>query len=430
MNRQLRRVNVTIPALFLLPFLLQPVYATEPPIAKVNGTLSEVDGLRVLRVWGTPEERGFAHGYLLAETIKELANSYLAEGPLGGSLDHYTEEMLPKLKRMKIDPRHEAEMRGILAGLEARLGGPAEIEFLKRSLKYEDIVAINCTGDLIRSGCSSFAAWDDMTKGSDTIAGRNMDWPELASMIKTQIVLVNAPSADGGAKGWVALTWPAYVGCLTAMNSEGVTVATHDVGGRTSSVTSGFTPYGWIFRRAAESAAAHTAFEDIARMLRGEISIVGNNMMVNRPFADGQPAAAVIEFDGDLTNGQGVTVRLPQADSRHLVCTNHFRERSEARACPRYEQLSGVISRIARSEGKRHVTMDRAWKMLAGVSFVDLITYHSVVFEPNKRLMHVAFAEPGRNAPTCKHVTLDVAKLLAGDYPGGRRLSVTGESER
>ncbi|MGB2988317.1 MAG: hypothetical protein WBE26_20800, partial [Phycisphaerae bacterium] len=66
------------------------------------------------------------------------------------------------------------------------------------------------------------------------------------------------------------------------------------------------------------------------------------------------------------------------------------------------------------------LTTKRAWNMLGGVSIEGIITHHSVVFEPNKRLMHVAFAENGKHAPKCKAVTLDVAKLLAGDYPGGK----------
>jgi hypothetical protein len=420
MNRSMRIGSIAICALFLLPFLTQPVYATEPSITKVNGTLSEIDGLPVLRVWGTPEERGFAHGYLLADTIKAMVNSFLAEGPLGGSLEHYTKEMLPKLARMKIDPAYEAEMYGILAGIESRLGGPVEVEFLRRPLKYEDILAINCTGDVTRFACSSFAAWDEMTEDGHTIAGRTMEWPELSSLIDRQIVLVNAPSADGRTKGWVAITWPSYVGCITGMNSEGVTVATHDADGRPPSVTSRFTPSAWTFRRAVESAAADTAFEDIARVVRAEVSIVGENMMVSRPFANGQPAAAVIEFDGDLTTGQGVTVRLPLADLRYLVCTNHFVERGKPRPCLRYERLEGVLDRISGSQGKRHVTIDQAWKMLADLEVPDTIMYHSVVFEPNRRLMRVAFAKPGVDAPKCKHVTLDVTRLLAGDYPGGK----------
>lgn len=420
MKRRMWNASVAIYALLLVPFLTQPVHATEPPSTKVKGILSEIDGLPVLRVWGTPKERGFAHGYLLADTIKTMANSFLAEGPLGGSLEHYTQEMLPKLKRMKIDPAYEAEMQGILAGIESRLGGPAEIEFVGRPLKYEDILAINCTGDLTRFACSSFAAWDEMTKNGHTIAGRSMEWPELSSIIEKQIILVNTPSADGGAKGWVAITWPSYVGCITGMNSEGVNVATHDARGRPSSVTSGFTPSAWTFRRAVELAAADTAFEDIARVVRAEVSAVGENMVVSRPSAKGQPAAAVIEFDGDQTTGQGVTVRLPRADLHYLVCTNHFVERGKPRPCVRYERLEGVLGQISGSKGKRHVTLKRAWKMLGDLEVPDTIMYHGVVFEPNKRLMHVAFAKPGVDAPKCRHVTLDVTRLLAGDYPGGK----------
>ncbi len=47
------------------------------------------------------------------------------------------------------------------------------------------------------------------------------------------------------------------------------------------------------------------------------------------------------------------------------------------------------------------------------------IAYHNVVFEPNRQLMHVALAKSRTNAPNCGHVTLDVTKLLAGDYAGG-----------
>jgi len=68
--------------------------------------------------------------------------------------------------------------------------------------------------------------------------------------------------------------------------------------------------------------------------------------------------------------------------------------------------------------------IDGAWKILrsvarpSGVVF-HLVTYHSVVFEPNKRRMHVAFSKNGRPAPQCEPVTLNIAELLAGDCVGG-----------
>ena len=52
-----------------------------------------------------------------------------------------------------------------------------------------------------------------------------MGWSGLLSIIETQIVLVNARSADCDVKGWLAITWPMYLGCVTGMNSKRVTVA-------------------------------------------------------------------------------------------------------------------------------------------------------------------------------------------------------------
>ncbi len=401
----------TISLLSLL--LTLPVLAGPPDVA-VTGSLTQVDGIDVLRVWGTPQQRGFAHGYLLADTIPSMIDQFLAHGPLGGTTDRYKRYVLPKLARMKVDPRHEAEMRGILEGLEAKLGRSPQIPFLGRALRYDDIVAVNCTSDFIRSGCSSFAAWGDMTADGHTIAGRNMDWPVVPALLDTLIVMVNTPSEDGDDLGWVSVTWPTYVGCLTGMNAEGVSVATHDAGGRPPSGSRGFTPYSWTFRRALESAHPTSAVDDIAQVIRRHTSIVGNNMMMTRPFTGSGTGALVLEFDADQAESGGLTIRRPEEGNTFVVCTNHFRQRSKPTPCRRYAGLTSTLGKIAKSGGSRSVTLDRGWKMLRGVSMDGILTYHSVIFEPNKRLMHVAFTQKGEHAPKCKKVTLDVTELLTG----------------
>ena len=421
MKSELRKVHVIVRALLLLSFTATAALAEGPPAEKVNGALAEIEGLSVLRVWGTPQERGYAHGYLMAEQIVSVLDQYLKDGPLGqGSIERYEQQTPPKLARMKIDPSYEAEMLAILEGIEARLGGPAEMSILGRPLRYEDIVAVNCTGDLSRSGCSSLAAWGKMTPDGGTIGARNMDWPVIPCLLDTQIVLVNVPEADSGKLGWVAVTWPTFVGTLTGMNAEGLTVATHDAGGHAPSITGGFTPYGWIFRRALEEGHAATAKDDIARVIREGVSIVGNNMMVTRPFTGNGPGAYVFEFDGCVSRDGGLTVREPEAGEPFLVCTNHFCKRAQPRECSRFGKLSRTLETIAKSDGQRHVDTKRAWKSIRGVSFDDILTYHSAVFEPNKGLMHVAFTKSEKHAPRCKKVTLDVQQLLAGDYPGGK----------
>lgn len=394
-------------------------YADEGAKPEINGTLTEIEGMTVLRVWGTPHERGYAHGYLMAEQIAAILDQYLRDGPLGeGSIEHYEKQTLPKLARMKIDPVHEAEMRAILAGIEARLGGPAEMPVLGRTLRYEDIVAVNCTGDLCRSGCSSFAAWGEMTPDGSTIGARNMDWPVIQCLLDTQIILVNVPEPDSGKLPWVSITWPTYVGGITGMNSEGVAVATHDSGGYPPSITGGFTPYGWTFRKALEEGHAATTRDDIARVIREGVSIVGNNMMVTRPFTGDGPGAYVFEFDGYLSLDGGLTIREPEPGNPFLVCTNHFRKRAQPVECVRFGRLSRMLGSVAKKTGQYHVDTKRAWKSIGGVSFDDNLTYSSAVFEPNKGLMHVALTKSKRHAPKCKKITLNVADLVAGKFPG------------
>jgi hypothetical protein len=132
------------------------------------------------------------------------------------------------------------------------------------------------------------------------------------------------------------------------------------------------------------------------------------------------PGAVVFEHDSDLAKGSGLTVREPDGSDAFLACTNHSRQRYEPRPGIRYPKLNTGLERIAGSKEKYHLTVKRAWNMLKGVSIEGILTHHSTVFEPNKRLMHVALAEGGKHAPQCKKVTFDVAKLIAGEYPGGK----------
>src|SRR4030042_4379008 len=50
---------------------------------QVKGELTFIDGKRVLRVWGTHYEMGYAHGYLLAAEIVDMLEEYM----LGKLLD-------------------------------------------------------------------------------------------------------------------------------------------------------------------------------------------------------------------------------------------------------------------------------------------------------------------------------------------------------
>ena len=56
--------------------------------------------------------------------------------------------------------------------------------------------------------------------------------------------------------------------------------------------------------------------------------------------------------------------------------------------------------------------VESAWNLLRTVrNGGDFLTEIAVVFEPEKKLMHVALAGPGVNAHECNRVTLNIEEL-------------------
>jgi hypothetical protein len=321
---------------------------------------------------------------------------------------------------MSIAGKRKQELQGILDGIEARFGGTPVVAALFREITYDDLLAMNCVADALASACSSFVAWGPLTADGNTLAGRNLDWNLISTLFGQELIMVQAPDPAGPALGWVSITWPGLIGCYTGMNSEGVTVSVHDAPAGRALEGKGFIPRTFALRDAIEAAKAASAIDDIKRVLRARAVTVGNNVPVAMPFAGKAPPAVVFEYDGNVAQSDGVTVRLPDG-SGYQVCTNHYRSRAQPTPCSRYDSLSERLA--SASKQRKPLKIEDAWSMLEAVAFTGQgmrakITFTGVVFEPNKRKMHVAFATPGTPAPFGKRVTLDVVKLLR--EAGGR----------
>ena len=394
-----------------LALLLAPARADSPDRSRVKGSISEVDGLRVLRVWGTPREQGFAEGYLAGEDEAKLLDLYLKGQGGADAAKAYEVASFMMLSKMKILPRFKEEMEGMIEGMQARHVGVVAV--LGRPLEYRDLVAVNCIPETVRMGCSSFAVWGDRTKSGDTIAGRNLDWYENPALKGSQMVVARLAGADS--MSWVSVTWPGFVGCLTGMNAEGVTLAVHDAPSELATDAGNLTPRGLALREALECAHAGSAINDMTRVLRRRTSMVGSNIAVAMPFTGSGPASAVFEYDGVLDDVHGVTVRIGDAkdggSTTCQVCTNHYRSRASPISCDRYSRLTDALDGL-KHQGKP-IDVPTAWTLLRDVAMSGrVVTYQSVVFEPNRRLMHVAVSADGRPAMMSKPVTLDVAELL------------------
>lgn len=398
-----------------------PALGHEPPA--VSGELISVGSVRVLRVWGTPRERGHAHGYLLAEDIVRLLDGYLKEAEVTGGVEAY-QRRLPHLGRtFVVQPRYEEELRGVAEGIAAHLGPKAIVPSLGRAIGYEDILAINCIPDSARMGCSSFAAWGPLTKDGGTISGRNLDWHRIAALRGTEVVIANTSEPASGAIGWVSITWPGFIGCSTGMNATGVTLAIHDVQDGSRSTNSTITPRCLILREAIETCKPPYVVSDVESAIRRRTFLVSTNVLIAGTSAvDIEPVCSVAECDGNRADGDGLTDRQERPETRKKdvqlkrfsICTNHFRKRAAPLPCSRYEKIRNWLNVM--SDTEKRITLPDAWLILRFVACRGaddpLETYQSVVFEPNHRRMHVAFSAEGKPAADRPPVTLDVARLL------------------
>lgn len=61
----------------------------------INGILIEVGGIPLLRLWGTPQEQGFAHGYLIGDDIVSMLDDFLEHEIRGLTADVWENNLIP-----------------------------------------------------------------------------------------------------------------------------------------------------------------------------------------------------------------------------------------------------------------------------------------------------------------------------------------------
>ncbi len=89
-------------------------FLVAPVSAQVNGTLEDIEGKTVLTVWGTHEERGYAHGFLLAEESKEIFQSYVLGHVCGGQAWLYDSMRSFFEDYYSVEERYECEAQAVV----------------------------------------------------------------------------------------------------------------------------------------------------------------------------------------------------------------------------------------------------------------------------------------------------------------------------
>lgn len=388
--------------------------SAHPP---VSGSRDSRNGVTIVQVWGNPFERGFAHGYLMADEIRAfLINGMFNEARLKSRGAYETIVLHGLLNLMEIEPRFTEEIRGLHQGMLAQLGTKGmHVDWLERGVSVPDLTVYNCFADFFGLMCSTFTVWGGLS-AEGVLTARNLDYPLEADLRLGQFLLVQLGQTDGR-KDFVSLNWPGQVGCVTAMNADGVTLAIHDTPGVLFDPALKYRPRLLQMRSAIEAAAGPSAFRDAARALASGPTIVGNNVHMSRPARLGTQPAAVLEYDGRTDKGPGVTIRTaadnaPGVPDRALICTNHYRARRSAVPCDRFAKMQAALRQ--RADAKEPLSIRHARALMSSVArrYERLFTLHTVYFLPDRRELELSVSTRTTPAAEIEPVRFSLKDLL------------------
>ena len=390
------------------------------PGTEVNGSLEEIKGVTVLRVWGSRQEMGYAYGYLLAERLTDVINELLFDYLLK---NYSYEEVVNKMKEYIIwPPGYEEEMNAVIAGMKDKLGKlpvitHKSIQSGSKEVNADMIALLNSSRDLvdIRPGCSAFAVWGEGTGDNQTRAGGNSDRAEDGDILsKYTIIIVRKP--DYG----LATVNAFFVGALgfsRGMNEKGVVCCPTGVDSGPDA-SGECNPLINLRDLMEQLESGPNMVQNIVQFFEARPRCGANSIV----YAQGKPTwsnatndqmGVVIECDCN-----GVTARLPSYNSQintpfetAVITANEYLQREGCshteNSTQRYNNMVQVLQ-----NNKINGISDMQKVLQASQQGCTII---SVYLEPDAKKIHVAFHKQGDPpSPSMTPVTFTWDELFSG----------------
>ncbi len=357
-----------------------------------NGRVENHGGLRVVHLWGTPEQRGRAHAELLGDEIAKLIRREFdyrfGRAPLLLAL---VRGMLPRVVRYPDAMR--AELAAMFETMQAS-GADLSMPTFKRDMDLRDLLVMNALDIFGTMGCSGFTIWGERVAGGGVLTCRNFDWPVSGNyLVDNCFLLVQHPHQG---QSFATLTWPGYAMAVTGVNAAGVCVFLHVGNGRrTLTPRKGSLPTATAARLILEGAKVANGFQ-LARKVLAQTSPPASYLtrVVLPTTPPGQPGPVRV-FEADH---RSVTER---SEERLCVVTNHFVEAGDPDEVGRdsggrFQKLTNCLREYLGADDQQ-VSLGETWQALGRVekSGRRFATLHSMVFRRQPWVFEVALGDVG-----------------------------------
>jgi isopenicillin-N N-acyltransferase like protein len=356
-------------------------------------------GLYELYVGGAPFEQGVINGKLTKELVvrqEDYFNEQINKMIPSKATREYLKYFIAWFNR-DLDKNIAEEYRDEIFGVSES----ASDKYQYLGSNYQRILNYHAAHDIghavqnmVVVGCTSFGTWNEKSEDSTMIIGRNFDFYVGDKFAQDKIVAFFSPAQ--GHK-FMTVTWGGFIGAVSGMNEEGLSVT---INAAKSSYPSGSaTPVSIVAREILQYAKNINEAIAIARK---------RDMFVSESFLVASAAdnkAVVIEKTPE-------TLDVYDPNKNFIVCANHFQSKrlgrsekniqqiNESASPYRYQRLMELLDANGKNTVEKTVRILRDRRGLRNADIGEgnekainqLIAHHSIVFEPQKRMVWVSTA--------------------------------------
>lgn len=394
------------------------------PAVEIKAELEKINGIRVLHLHGNSYEKGYGHGYLLADEIFELLENYMLGRMYLVEGYEFTNFLLAY--NGKLPPAYHIELTGLYNGIrDARGDKGIYSRKLGREFNMVDLLRWNSIEIFPMSFknsafseppamCSSVSAWGGGTEDGSVIVARNLDFglPEPRMEQHSLLIAYHNTCWLFPKKSWVSFGWPGFIGCLSGMNQDGVG-ATLNYESSRQYVEDALrifpwqsTPVGIALREALESNRYGLFNRDPIGYILFKLRFVNLggafNIHLFTPFDTSRfssdPPVAAIEINKNrkvLRTVEQNKNAEPEIHSAYFFAvTNHHRHLRDPVDCWRYERIADRLNGIDTMD------IDTAFDIMMDVVQTEGY-YHTLQmlgFAPDAKKFWVSFGDAGTRA--------------------------------